>query len=564
MTTSKTKTRRATINQRLAVIFGVVVVISIATSLVTQNKMTTQSETLEATSTQTQLVNLASETRNVLVNQDALTLRGLTMAVLPIAGQSVPMFAGLVPESTVDPLTQDTSAQADQMDDVYGVAKINLDELDRRITTPESRKALNETRASFDAFIAAFAIADAAGDAGDMNGALKGLVIEMFPLQEVTSANLAKLIETLVSEQNAAVAKSVAEANDARQAVAIAAVLAIALTVLLALYLARSISRQVRSNNEHLGAVAGRLSAMSLTMAGTAEETAAQADVVAASAGQVSSNVSTVAAAVEEMGASIREIAGQAEEANRVAAEAVEAAMTTNLTVSKLGESSIEIGQVVEVITSIAQQTNLLALNATIEAARAGEAGKGFAVVANEVKELAKQTAAATERISTQISAIQADTGGAVDAIGHITTVVGRIADIQNTIAAAVEEQTATTTEISRSVSDAARGSADIAENILGVAGAARQTTEVAAATSATALDVEGVADDLHRLISHKKIVRHAVEVTAVASDDDEGAAAPAPKAPASPTAAHAYLPTAFGWGDQPDSVDHDEHARVN
>ncbi len=154
----------------------------------------------------------------------------------------------------------------------------------------------------------------------------------------------------------------------------------------------------------------------------------------------------------EEMTASIREIAKNANEAARVATQAVKVAETTNSTVGKLGESSAEIGKVIKVITSIAQQTNLLALNATIEAARAGEAGKGFAVVANEVKELAKETAKATEDISQKIEAIQTDTRGAVAAIGQIGTIINQINDIQNTIASAVEEQTATTNEISRNV----------------------------------------------------------------------------------------------------------------
>ena len=163
---------------------------------------------------------------------------------------------------------------------------------------------------------------------------------------------------------------------------------------------------------------------------------------------------------------------------------AVKVANDTNATVTKLGESSTEIGKVIKVITSIAQQTNLLALNATIEAARAGEAGKGFAVVANEVKELAKQTAAATEDISAKIEAIQSDTKGAVTAIGEISRVITRINDIQNTIASAVEEQSATTNEIARNAAEAAKGSArdsaaaDAAEAKLTTAKAADATLE--------------------------------------------------------------------------------------
>ncbi len=225
------------------------------------------------------------------------------------------------------------------------------------------------------------------------------------------------------------------------------------------------------------------LTAVSQQMASNAEQTAAQANVASAAAEQVSKNVTTVSRGPEEMGASIREIAKNANEAAKVAMTAVKVADTTNATVAKLGESSAEIGNVIKVITSIAQQTNLLALNATIEAARAGEAGKGFAVVANEVKELAKQTAKATDDISQKIEAIQGDTQGAVEAIGQIGDIIDQINDIQGTIASAVEEQTATTGEITRNVGEAAKGSGEIAQNINGVAQAARGTTEGASNT---------------------------------------------------------------------------------
>lgn len=233
----------------------------------------------------------------------------------------------------------------------------------------------------------------------------------------------------------------------------------------------------IDENAQHLSAAADELAALSDNMGETASQTSTQATTVATSAEEVSSNIQTVAAGAEEMSASIKEVATNAGEAARVAAEAVDAAEKTNITVSKLGESSAEIGNVIKVITSIAQQTNLLALNATIEAARAGEAGKGFAVVANEVKELAKQTAQATEEISQKIEAIQTDTKGAVDAISKISTIIGQINDIQGTIAAAVEEQTSTTAEIARNVHEAAKGSSEIAENISHVAMAADNTS---------------------------------------------------------------------------------------
>jgi methyl-accepting chemotaxis protein len=270
-----------------------------------------------------------------------------------------------------------------------------------------------------------------------------------------------------------------------------------------------SASKKVEASLEQtaqaLASAAHELTAVSQQMAANAEETASQANVASAAAEQVSHNVSTVSTGTEEMGASIKEIAKSANEAARVATAAVKVADKTNAKVAKLGESSAEIGNVIKVITSIAQQTNLLALNATIEAARAGEAGKGFAVVANEVKELAKQTARATEDISRKIEAIQSDTKGAVEAIAQIGGIINQINDIQNTIASAVEEQTATTGEISRNVTEAAKGSNEIAQNITAVAQAARSTTEGAANTKSSADDLSRLAVELQKLVTQFK-----------------------------------------------------------
>jgi methyl-accepting chemotaxis protein len=235
----------------------------------------------------------------------------------------------------------------------------------------------------------------------------------------------------------------------------------------------------VTENAQRIAAVAEQLSAANAQVSAGSQETSAQAGVVAAAAEQVSRNVQTVAAGAEQMGASIREIAQNANEAAKVANQATSVAAATNETVTKLGVSSQEIGNVVKVITSIAAQTNLLALNATIEAARAGEAGKGFAVVAGEVKELAQETARATEDIARRVEAIQADTGGAVTAIGQISAIIASINDYQLTIASAVEEQTATTNEMSRGVQEAAMGSSEIALNITGVATAADTSAHV-------------------------------------------------------------------------------------
>jgi len=262
---------------------------------------------------------------------------------------------------------------------------------------------------------------------------------------------------------------------------------------------------QVNDNALALGSASEELTAINQQLAGNSEETSTQANVVSAAAEEVSRNVQTVATGTEEMSASIKEIAKNANEAAKVAQSAVKVAETTNATVAKLGESSVEIGKVIKVITSIAQQTNLLALNATIEAARAGEAGKGFAVVANEVKELAKETAKATEDIGQKIDAIQTDTKGAVEAIAQISSVINQINDISNTIASAVEEQTATTNEIGRNVAEAAKGSSEIAQNISGVATAARSTSDGLTDAQKATVELSKMAGELQKLVGQFK-----------------------------------------------------------
>jgi methyl-accepting chemotaxis protein len=380
---------------------------------------------------------------------------------------------------------------------------------------------------------------------------------QMVPIIQRMNAADTTIADQLVVATKAAGAAARAEAQDARSAYSRARAwtfvligLGVLVSVALAIVTARSVTRPVRRIREVLGLVAGgdlrvrvgeiggaelgetalaldqtldsiggvlalvgdssaRLGGASTQLARVADTiaqfsvTAAdQSERVVSSANEVASSVDTVATGSSQMETAIREIAHNATEAARVAGSAVQVAENTTRTVGKLGDSSQEIATVIKLINGIAEQTNLLALNATIEAARAGEAGKGFAVVASEVKELAQETARATEDISKRVEAIQADTAGAVEAIGQISAVIGEINDFQSTIAAAVEEQTATSNEMNRNVAEAASGTRDITTAINGLASGTQETNARVADAQAAATELARMSSELQEAVA--------------------------------------------------------------
>ncbi|MFI5908456.1 methyl-accepting chemotaxis protein [Dactylosporangium sp. NPDC051541] len=250
-----------------------------------------------------------------------------------------------------------------------------------------------------------------------------------------------------------------------------------------------------------LGTASDQLTGGNARVSAQVGESAAQSSVVAAVAESVSGNTQALAAAARQMQAAINEIAGSAGRAATVGGEAVNAVADATETIVALGASSTEIGDVLKVISAIAAQTNLLALNATIEAARAGDAGKGFAVVAHEVKELAQQTAAATEDIGRRVAAIQASSAQAGTTVEQVRQIIETINEFQATIAAAVEEQTATTAEMQRNVDDTAASTAEIAVNVNTIAAAAKAGKETVDASHGSVADLAGLSADLRRTV---------------------------------------------------------------
>jgi len=271
------------------------------------------------------------------------------------------------------------------------------------------------------------------------------------------------------------------------------------------LEIADRFERQVKEVVDGVSSAATEMQATAQQMSATAEETSRQSANVASASDEATANVQTVAATTEQLSASISEIGRQVMQSAKIAQNAVAEAETTNETVQGLAEAASRIGDVVRLINDIAGQTNLLALNATIEAARAGEAGKGFAVVAQEVKNLANQTAKATEEISQQILAVQEETNGAVGAIEKIRSIIGEVNDIATTISSAVEQQGVSTQEIARNVQQAAKGTQDVNQNIESVSKAAGETGSAAGqvlnASQEMARQAEGQRSEVERFL---------------------------------------------------------------
>jgi methyl-accepting chemotaxis protein len=268
-----------------------------------------------------------------------------------------------------------------------------------------------------------------------------------------------------------------------------------------ALHRLRELVHALRGSADGVAGASGELTSVSRELRGTAERTASEAGGVSVTADAVSGNVATVASGTEEMTAAIRDIASGAAQAASVAGQAASAVAASNQAVGRLGNSSAEIGTVVRAITNISEQINLLALNATIEAARAGDAGRGFAIVANEVKELARQTAQATEDITAKVETLRSDAASSREAIGRIGATIARIDDTQASIAGAVEEQLATTNEISRNVAEVSTGSGEIATSMSDVADAAGATSTSATRTRQAAGELRQIAGGLTDLV---------------------------------------------------------------
>ena len=315
-----------------------------------------------------------------------------------------------------------------------------------------------------------------------------------------------------VAELDALIEIRLASLRNARTWTVLLSLLAAALAALFVWLIGRSIRLPLNSGAIALTAAAGTLDQGSEQMARGIAETSSSVAAASTAADEVSRRVQTVAASAEDLGQTIREIARNAAQAASVASTAVGTAEVTNAAMTRLGISTGEVGNVVKVISGIAGQTNLLALNATIEAARAGEVGRGFAVVANEVKELAKETARATEDIGRRIEAIQKDSQSAIEAIAQITQIIADINSFQTGVASAVEEQTATVSEIGRNMAEAANECTDIAGRVATFRSSLESQTKMAEFVRGSAQGLGKVASDIARLAGSNGLPRRLLE----------------------------------------------------
>ncbi|WP_432506941.1 methyl-accepting chemotaxis protein [Kineococcus arenarius] len=496
--------RRVRVGTRLALAFGLVLALLLATGAAALTSIAAQSRSLQAQRDITELVRFTEEQRfwdadvsgwQVAYAWDSYRL-GLPEAVDSSSGNRAGFLASKA-----------------SLQEALAAAPTSL-------MTAQERELIEQVADLWDEYFTSDERAVALYRTGDLAAAEAEILGNGYTAYGELLTVTAELAEAVDARAAAAAAEAEAAADRSRTLVLAALVVAAALTVLLLVVLTRSVVGPLRRSVADLRRVAegdltvvpvvdggdefremaealeaavtatrrtvGDVATSAREVAGMADElagrsqelsaanerTAGDTDRAARSADVVSADVSTIAAGADELGAAINEISSGMAQSASVAREAVEAAETTRATVAELGDATRAIASVVGTITAIAEQTNLLALNATIEAARAGELGKGFAVVAGEVKELAQQTAGATEDITRKVAAIERGSSEAATTIGRIAEIIARIDDHQATIAAAVEEQTATTGELARTVADAAGGTQEIAGVLSAVAGA--------------------------------------------------------------------------------------------